>query len=249
MADGPRPLSTIPPIPADGDFDAVCAALRQSGRGRWFLEEYARRNRNGNGPAPNGAVQISNGVIRDEHLPNPQMNVFALAERLQDLAWTMREHALDGAICEQIEALAAAILSASSLRDPSRVQKLGEALRHLEERIQGMIEAMAQRAATRPSTETATESEPDRAIRRGISRAAQPIATAHSMPKTSTNDRIIDVDEELFAGPLDTSAESPGVLSDLALRPRTAGPPSTSADDPLAALNAMSDEEKIALFT
>jgi hypothetical protein len=184
------PLSTIAPIPADGDFDAVCAALRQTGRGRWFLEECARRNRNGDGSAPNGAVQLSNGVIRGEHLPNSQMNVFALAERLQDLAWTMREHALDEAICEQIEALAAAILSASSLRDPSRAQKLGEALRHLEERIHGMIEAPAQRAATPPSSKTATEPEPGRAIRLGIGGPAQPIGSAHSMPKTSADDRI-----------------------------------------------------------
>src|SRR4051794_2711094 len=249
MADGPRPLSTIPPIPADGDFDAVCAALRQTGRGRWFLEECARRSRNGDGSAPNGAVQLSNGVIRGEHLPNPQMNVFALAERLQDLAWTMREHDLDEAICEQIEALAAAILSASSLRDPSRAQKLSEALRHLEERIHRMIEATALRAATPRSSETATELEPRRAIRSGIGGPAQPAAGAHSMPKTSVDDRIIGVDEELFAAPLGTSAESPGVLSDRPLRPRTAGPRSTSADDPLAALNAMSDEEKIALFT
>ena len=46
-------------------------------------------------------------------------DVFAAAERIQDVVWTMRERGLDPATCEQIEALASSILSASSLRDPN----------------------------------------------------------------------------------------------------------------------------------
>ena len=46
------------------------------------------------------------------------------AERLQDVAWTMRERGLDPATCEEVEALASSILAASSLQDPAddRVQ-------------------------------------------------------------------------------------------------------------------------------
>src|SRR5215470_19222336 len=47
MAEEPFALSTISPRPpVEGDYDAICATVRQSARGRWFLDEYARRNRN-----------------------------------------------------------------------------------------------------------------------------------------------------------------------------------------------------------
>jgi hypothetical protein len=74
-----------------------------------------------------------------------------MAERIQDVAWTMRERGIDPRTCEQIEALARAILSASSLRDPNdhRVGKLGEVLHYLERRIEGMLDAVAAEAAAR----------------------------------------------------------------------------------------------------
>ena len=47
MAAKPHALSTVPPEPpADTDYDAICAAVTATARGRWFLEEYAKRNRN-----------------------------------------------------------------------------------------------------------------------------------------------------------------------------------------------------------
>jgi hypothetical protein len=39
-------ISKISPAPAaQGDYDSICAALMQTQRGRWFLQEYAKRNR------------------------------------------------------------------------------------------------------------------------------------------------------------------------------------------------------------
>jgi hypothetical protein len=46
MADEPFALSTVAPRSGDeGDYEAICATVMESARGRWFLEEYARRNR------------------------------------------------------------------------------------------------------------------------------------------------------------------------------------------------------------
>src|SRR5258708_36165897 len=46
MSEEVSALSKIPPPPvAQGDYESICAALMQTERGRWFLEEYARRNR------------------------------------------------------------------------------------------------------------------------------------------------------------------------------------------------------------
>jgi hypothetical protein len=46
MADEPFALSTAAPRSEDeSDYEAICATVMESARGRWFLEEYARRNR------------------------------------------------------------------------------------------------------------------------------------------------------------------------------------------------------------
>jgi hypothetical protein len=149
MPDEPLALSPIPPtVPVNGDYDAICAALRQSERGRRFLEEHARRNRNVHANTVIGAIEPVNAVIQGEHAQQAQTDVLAAVERLQDLAWTMREHGLDMATCEHIEILASTILSASWLRDPNdrRAQKLGEALGYLERRIDSTIAAAKERA-------------------------------------------------------------------------------------------------------
>src|SRR6516165_7876471 len=49
MSKEPVALSTIVPQPIEGDeryYDAIHATVMESARGRWFLAEYARRNRN-----------------------------------------------------------------------------------------------------------------------------------------------------------------------------------------------------------
>src|SRR6266851_1555974 len=46
MSEEPFAVSRTSPAPAGrGDYESICAALMQTGRGRWFLEEYAKRNR------------------------------------------------------------------------------------------------------------------------------------------------------------------------------------------------------------
>ena len=70
-----------------------------------------------------------------------EQDIFAVAERLQDLAWTLRERQIETATCVQIEELAATILSAFALRDPAdrRAQRLGQALGYLEQRLEAML--------------------------------------------------------------------------------------------------------------
>src|ERR1700756_1719497 len=47
MSDDPLALPTIPPAPsAQAAYDVICDTLMRSERGRWFLQEYAKRNRN-----------------------------------------------------------------------------------------------------------------------------------------------------------------------------------------------------------
>jgi hypothetical protein len=149
MADEPFALSTTPPaVPADDD-DAMRATLRQTEGGRRFLEEHVRRQRASDPDSLTGAIELVDAV--EEDAQPAQTDILAAVERLQDLAWIMREHGLDTATCEHIEALTSAILAAPSLCDPGdrRAQKLAPALGHLERHIDGMIVAARGRAKER----------------------------------------------------------------------------------------------------
>lgn len=194
MSEQPSALSTIPPQPpAEGEYDVICATVTESARGRWFLDEYARRNRNADTLQVLASIERIETMIRGERdqqayqrfrgdlldmakaiaqtraevggikpeaadtaaeadaAPAPaRQDIFAAAERIQDVAWIMRERGLDPRICQQIEALASSILQASSLRNPDdhRTQKLGEVLHYLEGRIDAMLDACAEPAQT-----------------------------------------------------------------------------------------------------
>jgi hypothetical protein len=40
------PISARASLPTEADYDAICGAFMETARGRWFLGEYAKRNRN-----------------------------------------------------------------------------------------------------------------------------------------------------------------------------------------------------------
>ncbi len=57
-------ISTIPPAPAaQGDYDSICTALMHTERGRWFLQEYARRNRSADTQLLLAAIQRIEAVV------------------------------------------------------------------------------------------------------------------------------------------------------------------------------------------
>ena len=200
-------LVAIPQIllaPAIGDYDVIFSALMQTERGRWFLQEYARRNRSADTNLLLAAIaRIESAVCaeRSQQLqpdlradlvemaqaitqtraevaeikaeaagasgplpqaPPPRGDVFAAAERIRDVTWAMRGHGFDPATCGQLEELAATILSASALRDPTdrRAHKLGEVLQYLEHRIAKLIDSCAEDPAA-PSGERAKKSPED----------------------------------------------------------------------------------------
>ena len=57
-------ISRISPAPAaQGDYDSICAALMQTERGRWFLQEYARRNRSADTQILLAAIERIEAVV------------------------------------------------------------------------------------------------------------------------------------------------------------------------------------------
>jgi chemotaxis protein CheZ len=196
MSDETLALSTVTPVlPAQGDYDAICAALMRTERGRWFLQEYAKRNRHADTEvllvairrieavvradrgqqaeqdfrsdllemakaitrtraevaeikperSPRGGAIPSGGTASPAAIGSRSEDVFAAAERIRDVTWAMRGHGFDPTVCGQLEELAASILSASSLRDPTdqRIRKLSEVLQYLELRIDTLLEGSA----------------------------------------------------------------------------------------------------------
>jgi hypothetical protein len=209
MSEEASALSKIPPPPAaPGDYESICAALMQTERGRWFLEEYARRNRSADTQLLLAAIgrieavvcaernrQAQQGFrsdlldmakaitrtraevaqIRSEPAADPESalpqsdaapmrrapprDVFAAATRIRDVTWAMRGHGFDPSTCDQLEQLAASILSASALGDPSdhRASKLSEVLQYLEHRIETLLESSADGDAPGPEAAPADD--------------------------------------------------------------------------------------------
>jgi hypothetical protein len=237
MSDEPFALATVPLAPpASGDYDAICTTVMESARGRWFLDEFARRNRNADTSLVLNAIERIERVIRGERdqqayqgfrmellemaktiavtraevaeiAPEPERaqaapasDAFAAAERIQEVAWTMRERGLEPSTCDQIEALATSILSASALRDPNdrRARKLAEVLQQLERRINAMLDSCAENAAA-AMAEVEAQSEAGPSASR-----AEPHSAASALP-------VHDIEAESLpiAEPEQTAAAAP----------------------------------------
>lgn len=68
--------------------------------------------------------------------------ILGSAEKIQELAWTMREAGVDNALCDEIENFTTNIYMACSFQDLTgqRTQKVVQVLRYLENRINAMID-------------------------------------------------------------------------------------------------------------
>lgn len=327
MMDDPASASArlpTPPAEEGDDFDAIYATIMASERGRWFLQEYAKRNRHADTQQVLAAITRIEGVIRErsgeayqsfrggllemadviaktrsteiEPQAPPDGDdanssvgaaerspAFATAERIRDVAWSLRERGFDLATCEQIESLAAAVLSETALRDPAdrRAQQLADVLGYLERRIGTMLaSASVAPAAAQPepaeeppslAPETTVAPPPDlptgpppvvRTILAVQSESMAPLSSASLLEGLNAfADPPIAQDASPSVPPPPAAAESRATpVPDIA-EPAAAPAPvrerereliaaeDTAAHDPLGALMALSDEERMALFS
>jgi hypothetical protein len=274
-----------PALPPDADYDALCEALMASARGRWFLEEYAKRNRNADTGLVLDAVARVEAVVRSEQAHQASQgvriellemartiaqtradvaeakpertgspsaasgtDVFAAAGRLQEVAWTMREHGLDMAMCDQITDLSTAILSASSLRNnphDGRAQKLAEVLNSLEQRIDAMLRAAAEPPPSDGSADRVAPQQPQLSAVELPAEAAPPpvepngqaAAVAAALPEAALS---FPAGAEPVEAEPEPASEQPVIgLDPIAMQPRQppmaaaapAPPPTAASDD------------------
>ena len=177
---------------SEADFEASAAAVNETERGRWFLTEYARRNRHADtervleavtrlernlsartDAAPSDTIRstiadmaeaiartkaeiaairpsednfgtISNATIElDAIVSTTELatsEILASAERVQEIAWTLREQGLEPSFCDQLDGLMTQTYQACSFQDLTgqRIRKVVNVLHFLEERIEAM---------------------------------------------------------------------------------------------------------------
>lgn len=110
--------------PNEAEYDAVYAAVTATERGRWFLSEYASRNRHADTHALVGAIaRVEAAIHGDRTAQSPDTaaigaerietpDVSGAAERIQDIAFALRERAVDPALCDALDAAAREICDA-----------------------------------------------------------------------------------------------------------------------------------------
>ena len=206
MANEPLALAIRPPdAPNEDDFLTLCAALSESGRGRAFLAEYARRNRNADTEALLAAIGRIEARLRAD------------ASAVQRLRDDLRM------LLIAIRLARPEIDAADPATRPAKLTKL------LERRIDAMAEAKPADAMPDDPAESARAhlavvsppDEPELPIPSPASFEPRPISLVHDLEKTS-------------------APTVPAVIEASV----TAPPP-----DPLAAIMALSDDERLALFT
>jgi chemotaxis protein CheZ len=290
----------MPPVPmplSEADYEAIEAAVVETNRGRWFLAEYARRNRHADTKMLLTAIDRLEAAIRGERTaesvdrirfdlvemakaiartkaeiaaikPDGEQHgkfgeateeldsivgateaatsdILAAAEQIQEIAWTLREQGLEAEVCDLIDAKATAIYTACSFQDLTgqRTRKVIQVLRYLEGRINAMIDIWGLDGAMAAEAEAARARDNEAALIGGPAQAGPGLDQA---------------DVDVVMGPAAGAAPARGDREavDLApaaepVAPAAAPPvaPVVAASDPLAPLNALSPEEKIALFS
>lgn len=85
----------LPPAPqpiSETDYEAIEAAVKETARGRWFLDEYAERNRNADTRLVLEAIQrLQRSVLGAGMLPVPAQPAPALSEGLSEIEQTAQK--------------------------------------------------------------------------------------------------------------------------------------------------------------
>jgi hypothetical protein len=118
---------------SDLDFDTIETAVMETARGRWFLKEFARRNRNAD------TLAVLEALHRLKDRPLDAGTVAPLKAYLEEMAATIRRTMED---VRSFPATGSAELSEAELQQAAeqRIREMIRALLYLEGRIQHMID-------------------------------------------------------------------------------------------------------------
>jgi hypothetical protein len=274
MADDSNALTHVPQsrLTNEAEYEAMCTAFAETERGRWFLSEYAKRNRNADttmvmeaiarieaavarqvppdpGPAIAAALTQTMGELReragriaaegDETLQAVRRN----AQKMRDVAWTLREWGTDSELCDELDALTAGIVESSD-NAAGPQQRL---LALLDEWNRGDAQRIRKAVVEAPAPAPAP---PEVAAPIAASEAVPPAAAAPAPEPVLVSDPS-PKPEPAPVGPAPVVAARPVASSQtlgaallaqgIIAQPR--------GSDALAPLRRMSQAEKVAFFT
>jgi hypothetical protein len=155
--------------PTDADYDALHAWITASERGRWFLGEFASRNRHANTQTLAAAIGRIEAAIRGEPPPPsvmppdrdlsdiagtidgiltllapgaaPGPDAGAAAERIADIAFVLHEREVEASLCDALDAAVREILDARAHNEVAvrRTHEAAESLREVLRRINDLM--------------------------------------------------------------------------------------------------------------
>jgi hypothetical protein len=229
LAAAPR----APATPNEDDYQAFSAALTGSARGRDFLSEYARRNRNSDTQVLLDALSRLEAHIRTDR---------SAAERLRD----------------QLRMLLIAIRLARPELDAATVPVRAAKLRDLLDTLERRLDVLAQSDASEPPPAAAPQPAQPEIARARLAVVPPPDEPELPIPSPAAPPpAIVLVGAGIMASPFDGAAsppkpkpvpeKTPAPVAMPAPTPRAATLPPPA--DPLMALMALSEDERLALFT
>ncbi|MGB8038646.1 MAG: hypothetical protein WCF39_11320 [Pseudolabrys sp.] len=243
-------VEQLPNAPDEGDYQAFCEALSASARGRAFLAEYARRNRNAD-----------------------TEQLLAAIGRLQSLVATPATPETLETIKQELRALHDEIVMAQCELDASilatKAAKLAELMALVERRIANMLEAPGREVdpvieAPPPPPESPPEpvEDTERAHLTVVPLPEQPELPIPSPAPTQPPSISLVRSETIMAevafvepSPAPRPHPAPEAINTLVSGPTAATAEAMPAAkavppaDPLASIKALSEEERLALFT
>jgi hypothetical protein len=226
MQNDPLARTSAQPEIVEADYQAFCSALSANTRGRAFLAEYARRNRHADTETVLAALDRLQTQVRSQ-IAAPQ------ADRIR----------------QELRALLAAMRTTRPEIDDSpaaiRAAKQAALLGFVEHRIEAIVAPERERSvlAVVPLPE-----QPELPIPAPAPVAAAPIALVRPAPAIPAVVFVATPAQGREAGPAVVEAAAAPVPVAAPVTPaKTVG--TLPAIDPLAAIMALSEAERIALFT
>jgi hypothetical protein len=129
---GPDLMPNPPPTLSREDYDAIEAAVMETGRGRWFLSEYARRNRQADTEVLLQAIQRIERSISAGAEAKPSVT---LRREISSMAEVLQRTKLD---------LAHSIADATGLADPPAPERVYDDVVKAAERADDLVASAAE---------------------------------------------------------------------------------------------------------
>jgi hypothetical protein len=227
-----------PGAPDEADYHAFCTALSESARGRAFLAEYARRNRNTDTrPLLTAIERLQISLAADPAEPAEVLVKQKLRALLEDLTTAQNE----------IEASVMAI----------RTAKLADLVAMVEHRLVEIMAAAMNTPSPReplppPPDGSAEEARTHLAVVPPSDQPELPIPSpdAAQPPAIALVRTEASMAKVAFADPQPALPANKPMPATATAKPVTGDPlKAPTPADPLAAINLLSEEERLALFT